>query len=87
MEGSPKSSAECDLTRSSGTLARGFDGIRIHPLILDSSQGIGSLWNSSQGIGSIWPVDALEDVQISALILTTASAFSPRYAMLQDCKN
>lgn len=68
--------AECGLTRSSGSLARGLDGIRIHPSILNSSQGIRSFWSGA----------ALGDVQSSALIFPTGSAFSPSCGMQQDCK-
>lgn len=67
---------EDDLTNTSGTLASGFNGIRIHAEILDSSQGIRSIWH----------VGAIGEVQSSALGFTAGSAFSPRWGMQQDCK-
>lgn len=57
---------EGDLTKTSGTLASGFSGIRIHSKILDFSQGIRSIWH----------VGAIGDVQSSALGLMAGSAFS-----------
>lgn len=79
MEGCPKSSTGAetrgDLAKTSGTLASGFSGIRIHPEILDSSPRMRSAWH----------VGAIGGVQTSALAFAAGSAFSPRWVQ-QDCK-
>lgn len=78
MERSPKNlleqRPEGDL-KTSGTLASGFNGVRIHPKILESSQGIRCIWH----LGAI-------HVQSSMLGFIADSTFSPRWGMQQDCK-